>query len=93
MLAGDGGDLVGDGDDGVEALLTGDIEVVLQLFCGELVAACLDLDERGPVAGTAADADEAIRVQLLVTEEKRDLDVGLDCPGRGAVRLEQRPAT
>ena len=87
MLAGDGRYLVRDGDDGVETLFPSDVEVVLQLFGREFVAAGLDLYQRRPRRGTSGDTNEAIRVELLLPELKRDLDVALDAAARGAERL------
>ena len=54
VLAGDGRDLVADRQHGVEALLAGDVEVVLQLLGGQVVAAGLDLDQRRPRPATRA---------------------------------------
>lgn len=42
VLAGDGGDLVADSQHGVEALFARDVEVVLELLGGQVVAAGLD---------------------------------------------------
>jgi hypothetical protein len=52
----------------VEALFAGNVKVVFELVRGELVTGCLDLDERGPALGSAADTDEAVGVELLVAE-------------------------
>ena len=89
MLPRDRRDLVGDGDDGVEAVLTRDVEVVLKLLCGQLVAAGLDLDERHPALRASAHANEPVGIDLLVAENEGDLDEALDVAGRRPQRLEQ----
>ena len=81
MSAWDGSDLVGDGYDGVEPLLAGDVEVTLELVPGDRVRARLDLDECSPSFGPAAGADEAIGEHAPFLEVERHLDECLQAAG------------
>src|SRR5689334_6534740 len=92
MLAGDGRDLVGDGQDRVESFGPGDVEVVLQLLGLERVAAGLNFNEACPRLRSASDADEPVWVEPLLTEHEGDLDIGADRTGWRAERLKERPA-
>jgi hypothetical protein len=58
--AGGGGDLVGDGDDGIEVVVPGDVEVALDLLPVDRVRLGLDLDEGGPCLRPPAGPDEAV---------------------------------
>lgn len=88
MLARRGRDLVRDGDDRVEALLTSDVEVVLELLGDEWVAAGLHLHQGGPRATSSAHANEAIGVQPLLAELEWHFDEGGDRARRSAEGLQ-----
>ena len=85
-------DLVGDDHQRVEALLTGDVEIVLQLPRRQDVAAGLDLHQRRPHPGPAAHPQQPVGVDTLLPQRERHLDEGLHRTCRGTQRRGQRPA-
>jgi hypothetical protein len=78
VLAGDRGNLIADGDEGVKPFVSGNVEVCLQLLCLELVASSLDLNQGRPGFVAAANADQPVGVTLLVPDRERHFDVRLD---------------
>lgn len=83
---------VRDRQDGVEAPLARDVEVRLDLCGIEMVGSGLHLYKGGPRTGSPGDADQPVRVVLLVTQLERNLDERLDRSGRRTERTEQTPA-
>ena len=81
-------DLIADCDQGVIALLAGDVEVVLKLLWLELALAGLDLNQRRPGSRPAGDPDEPIGLATLLAEQERHFDVALDRAGGGTQRSE-----
>jgi hypothetical protein len=62
MLPGHRGDVVGDSEQGVKALLAGDVEIVLQLLDVESVCTGLHLHQSGPRLFGPRDSDQPIGV-------------------------------
>jgi hypothetical protein len=67
--------LMGDGQQRIELVLAGHIQVGLDLARDQLMAAGLDLDQRGPGPLPGHHLKQAIGPQLLFPVAERDLDV------------------
>ena len=72
-------DLVGDGDHGIEVVVPGRIEIVFDLGPVELISSGLDLEQGGPGAAPATNADESVRAHDFPAGQFQwDFDIRLD---------------
>jgi hypothetical protein len=70
-----GHDLVGDGQQRIELVLAGHVQVGLDLARDQLVPAGLDFHQRGPGPLAGDHLEQAVWPQFLIPVGERDLDV------------------
>jgi hypothetical protein len=86
------GDLAADRQDGIKALAVGDVDQGLQAGHVQTDTGGPHLHQRGPGALTVPHSNQSVRDALPVSDAERDLGERLDHSGRGAQRLDHRPA-
>ncbi len=80
MLARRPGQLVGNRQHGIEALVAGDVQIRLHLGGLQLVRAGLDFDQRGPGPRPALHLQHAVRAHILIPVRERHLYVSRRAP-------------